>query len=193
MYIVNDVCAVFNNVFQYVFCYKKKKLVLLYKLYIGLILFFEIFRYALVQLHSYFRVHKFKVYDISLFAIHIFCCCIELLKIIFIFIITSYLTKVIYMWHMYVILYSMQLVSVHMQKGTLSFYKQRYLCEMRQYLPLTLSLEHARHTSSAVNYWKWIIQIRDWRLTSRKSCRGSEVGWARVVVAQNQCEFVSWC
>lgn len=77
----------------------------------------------------------------------------------------------------------------HMQKGTVSLYKQGYLCEMRQYLPL----EHARHTDSVVNYWKWIIQIRDWRLTSRKSCRGSEVGWARVVVAQNQCEFVSWC
>lgn len=29
------------------------------------------------------------------------------------------------------------------------------------------------------------LEIRDWRLTSRKSCRGSEVGWARVVVAQN--------
>lgn len=47
-------------------------------------------------------------------------------------------------------------------------------------------VKDTRVARSAVNYWKMDnLEIRDWRLTSRKSCRGSEVGWARVVVAQN--------
>lgn len=33
------------------------------------------------------------------------------------------------------------LASFHMQKGTLFLYKQGYLCEICQYLPLTLSFK----------------------------------------------------